>query len=46
LVDAKVAPAMPTYPDNLQKQFWLSAKWWDENLDKAAERWNQWLLKK
>jgi len=35
-----------TYPDNLQKQFWLSAKWWDENLDKAAERWNQWLLRK
>jgi hypothetical protein len=37
---------MPNYPENLKKQFWNNKPWWDENGDKAAERWNQWLLKK
>jgi putative spermidine/putrescine transport system substrate-binding protein len=45
-VDAKAAPQMPNHPDNLKKQFWNDQKWWDENGDKAAERWNQWLIRK
>lgn len=44
-IDPKVAPQMPNYPENLKKQFWNDQEWWDENGQKAAERWNQWLLK-
>jgi putative spermidine/putrescine transport system substrate-binding protein len=45
-IDAEAAPHMPTHPDNLPKQFWLNVAWWDENLEKAMDRWKQWLLKK
>ena len=46
LVDAKVQPYLPTHPDNIGKQFWLSADWWAENGNKAQERWNQFMLKR
>lgn len=46
LVDAKVQPYLPTYPENIDKQFWLSADWWAENGAKAQERWNQFMLKR
>jgi putative spermidine/putrescine transport system substrate-binding protein len=45
-IEPAAAPHMPTHPDNLPKQFWLSVPWWDENLEKAMDRWKQWLLKK
>ncbi|HLI12206.1 MAG TPA: ABC transporter substrate-binding protein [Alphaproteobacteria bacterium] len=45
-VDAKVRPYLPTDPDNLKRQFWISNQWWAENGTKAIERWNQWMLKK
>lgn len=45
-VDAKAAPYMPTHPQNLPKQYWTDAAWWDANLEKAMDRWKQWLLKK
>jgi len=45
-MDAKIAPLLPTYPDNLKRQFWISDQWWSDNAGRAIERWNQWLLKK
>lgn len=45
-IDPQAAPHMPTHPENLSKQFWLSVAWWDDNLEKSMERWKQWLLKK
>jgi putative spermidine/putrescine transport system substrate-binding protein len=44
--DPKVAPFLPTEPNNLKKQFWISDQWWAEHAGQAIERWNQWLLKK
>ena len=44
--DPKLAPFLPTEPNNLKKQFWISDRWWAENAGQAIERWNQWLLKK
>jgi putative spermidine/putrescine transport system substrate-binding protein len=45
-MDPKIAPLLPTEPNNLKKQFWISDKWWADNAAQAIERWNQWLLKK
>jgi putative spermidine/putrescine transport system substrate-binding protein len=45
-MDPKIAPLLPTEPNNLKKQFWISDKWWAENAGQAIERWNQWMLKK
>lgn len=45
-IDPKVLPHLPTAPDNLKKQFWISDRWWAENGAKAIERWNQWLIQK
>jgi putative spermidine/putrescine transport system substrate-binding protein len=44
-IDAKVVPNLPTAPQNLSRQFWISDQWWAENGAKAIERWNQWMLK-
>jgi putative spermidine/putrescine transport system substrate-binding protein len=46
LTDAKVLPFLPTAPENLPKQFWISDRWWAENGSQAIERWNGWMLKK
>jgi putative spermidine/putrescine transport system substrate-binding protein len=43
-VDPEVAPHLPTYADNLEKQFWLSIEWWTDNGEEAGERWNRWML--
>jgi putative spermidine/putrescine transport system substrate-binding protein len=43
--DPKVLPALPTAPENLTKQFWISDAWWAENGGRALERWNGWMLK-
>lgn len=45
-IDPKVLAHLPTAPDNLKKQFWISDRWWAENGAKAIERWNQWLIQK
>ncbi len=44
LVDPAVAHVMPTYPENLEKQFWIKVEWWAENGAEATERWNEWML--
>lgn len=44
-IDPKVLPALPTAPENMKKQFWISDRWWAENGGKAIERWNGWMLK-
>jgi len=41
---ADVAPFMPTYPDNLKKQFWTDLAWWSENGNAIKERWARWVL--
>jgi hypothetical protein len=28
---AKIAPLLPTEPNNLKKQFWISDQWWADN---------------
>jgi putative spermidine/putrescine transport system substrate-binding protein len=28
---AKIAPLLPTEPNNLKKQFWISDHWWADN---------------
>ena len=43
-VDPEVAPHMPLYADNLDRQFWLSIEWWTEHGAEASERWNRWML--
>lgn len=44
-IDPKVLPALPTAPENMKKQFWISDRWWAENGGNAIERWNGWMLK-
>jgi len=43
-VEPKVVPQLPTAPDNVSKQFWLSVEWWTKHGQEAQERWNRWLL--
>lgn len=44
-IDPKVLPVLPTAPDNLSKQFWISDAWWAKHGSVAIERWNGWMLK-
>lgn len=37
-----VRRTLPTYPDNLSKQFYFDTEWWGQNYDTIIERWNQW----
>ncbi len=43
-VDPKIAEGMPTAPANLAKIAPVSAKFWSENVERAAVRFNEWLL--
>lgn len=43
-VDPKMQPEMPTYPANMDKQFWADAEWWYQNGEKVTERWQRWML--
>ena len=43
-VDPKIAPHLPTYPEHLKKQFWISLEWWTEHGPAMQERWNRWML--
>jgi putative spermidine/putrescine transport system substrate-binding protein len=42
--DPKIAPHLPTHPDNLGRQFWQDAKWWAENGAAMEERWAKWVI--
>lgn len=35
---------LPTYPENLSKQFFYDDEWWAANFAKVQERWTQWSM--
>jgi putative spermidine/putrescine transport system substrate-binding protein len=39
-----VRRTLPTYPANLEKQFYFNTEWWGQNYDTIIERWNRWRL--
>jgi putative spermidine/putrescine transport system substrate-binding protein len=45
LLDEKVAPNLPTYPENYRKQVVMNYQWWLDNREKVVELWNTWILK-
>jgi putative spermidine/putrescine transport system substrate-binding protein len=45
LVNPKLAPLLPSNPENVKKGFFLSGDWWGPNLEKVTEQWNEWRLK-
>lgn len=44
--DPKIAPHLPTHPDNLPRQFWQNARWWADNGAAMEERWAKWVIAK
>ena len=44
--DPKMVPFLPTSENNLSKQAWSNAAWWNDNADKVEERWNRWKLER
>jgi putative spermidine/putrescine transport system substrate-binding protein len=44
--DPKIAPHLPTHPNNLRKQFWQNARWWADNGAAMEERWAKWVIAK
>jgi putative spermidine/putrescine transport system substrate-binding protein len=38
----EVRRTLPTYPENLSKQFYFNTEWWGKNYDTVIVRWNQW----
>jgi len=44
--DPKIAPHLPTHPDNLSRQFWQNARWWADNGAAMEERWAKWVIAK
>jgi putative spermidine/putrescine transport system substrate-binding protein len=45
-IPADVAARLPSSPENRQKAFLQSGKWWADNRAMVSERWSQWLLQK
>ena len=45
-VKPEVQPELVTYPEHLQKQFFINLEWWTENGPAMQERWNRWMLGK
>ena len=45
LVNPKARPWLSSNPENAAKGFLLSGDYWGPNLEKVAERWNEWRLK-
>lgn len=43
-LDAKIAGALPTHPDNLAAQFAADEEFWAANIEEIQERWSEWLL--
>ena len=37
-------PFLPTSANNLMKQAWSNAVWWNDNADVVEQRWQRWLL--
>lgn len=44
-VPVDVARTLPTYPENLAKQYNYSPEFWADNRAALTQRWNAWLLK-
>jgi putative spermidine/putrescine transport system substrate-binding protein len=44
--DPAMLPFLPTSENNLGKQAWSNAAWWNDNADKLEERWNRWKLER
>ena len=44
--DLDLAARLPSSPENRQKAFVQSGKWWADNRAMVSERWSQWLLQK
>jgi putative spermidine/putrescine transport system substrate-binding protein len=45
ILDDKIAPNLPTYPENHRKQVVMNYQWWLENREKVEELWNTWIIK-
>jgi putative spermidine/putrescine transport system substrate-binding protein len=43
-VDPAIAPHLPTYKDNINKQFWQNVEWWLDNGKAIEERWSKWVI--
>jgi putative spermidine/putrescine transport system substrate-binding protein len=46
MLPAERARILPSFPANMQKQFFINDQWYGENAEKAIERWNKWILEK
>ena len=44
--DPKIAPNLPTHPNNLPRQFWQNARWWADLGAAMEERWAKWVIAK
>ena len=42
--DPAMIPFLPTSSNNLTKQAWSNAVWWNDNASVVEERWQRWLL--
>ena len=42
--DPAMIPFLPTSANNLTKQAWSNAVWWNDNADVVEQRWQRWLL--
>lgn len=40
----ELADSLPTSPDNADVQFVSNADFWNDNIDRIQERWNEWML--
>ncbi|QPC42529.1 ABC transporter substrate-binding protein [Kaustia mangrovi] len=43
-VDKKLAPYLPTAPDNIDKLIWSDLEWWTEHGAEVKKRWTLWKL--
>lgn len=43
-VDEKLAPYLPTHPNNVDKLVWTDIDWWAKHGEAVNERWNRWML--
>lgn len=43
LIDPELAAMLPSYPENLKKQFAIDWSWWAKNFDATQKRFEQWL---
>jgi len=44
-LDNTMEKEIPTSAENLKKQIMVNGKWWAQNQDKIAEKWEEWLIK-